>query len=119
MRAKRLSKQELDELATQIVQRRVYLAHVSREPEFQHAFGWLFAMMDAPLSESQMSTIGACYADMSAALPRAINGIPMFTSMRSLHRDDVMPLHWKIMRKQRVLDSVPLLRRAMLRAMGR
>jgi hypothetical protein len=119
MRAKKLPRKELDELASSVVRGEVYLARVGEDPSFEHSFGWLFMMLDPPLSKSQAATIGACYAPMKNALPRAINGYPMFAGCKIVHVDDVMSLHWRIVRKQRALDGVPVLRRALLRVMGR
>lgn len=39
-------------------------------------------------TEDALKKVGVLYAPMSAALPRSINGYPMFTEVRVLHRDD-------------------------------
>jgi hypothetical protein len=117
MRAHRKTRQELDELAQQVVRGEIYIA-LDKEM-LNLSFGWIFGMMDPPMSKSGIESIGAVYEEYSKAMPRAINGYPMFSSMRFVHTDDVERLGTMIDRKQRALDGTPFLRRALLRVMGR
>lgn len=105
MRAHRLPKNELDDLATRILRGEVYIA--AEGPALEHSFGFMLMMVnsDEPLTQSQIASIGACYEDMAKALPRAINGYPMFVSMKILHRDDVEPLNKLLTKKHRAMTG--------------
>ena len=100
----RRSKRELDEIATQIVQGQVYYAPVWTR-EFHDSFGWLFWLMDPPMSKKAAKTIGGAYEEFSKAMPRAINGVPMFSSGRILHIDDTRELFKAIVRKEEALHG--------------
>jgi hypothetical protein len=100
MRAHRLTNEELDDLANQIVRGETYFASPNAGGAFQHAFGHFFLLMDEDLTQSQIESIGGCYAPMSDASPRGINGYPFFLKMHLLHVDDVVPLHKRVMSKQ-------------------
>jgi hypothetical protein len=87
----RLPAAALAQLAIDVVEGRMY---VTNTPEgVRLSFGLLIAMIDWDEAAEQ---IGAFYAPMSEALPRSINGLPMFTSIKVLHVDDLQPLHDKI-----------------------
>lgn len=100
----RRSRRELDEIATQIVQRQVYYAPVWSQ-EFQNSFAWLFMLMDPPMTKKAAKTIGGAYEDYSKAMPRGVNGCPMFTSGRILHIDDTRELFKAIVRKEAALHG--------------
>lgn len=102
MRAYRKSRSEIDELAARVVRREVYLAHVASNG-FQHSFGWLFMLMKEPPRQSELETIAACYEEMGKALPRGVNGYPMFTSCQFVHVNDMEQLHERILRKEQAL----------------
>lgn len=102
MRAQRLPKKELNELASRIVKGEIYIA--SSGPALEHSFGHMFMLMD-PLSKSQAASIGAVYEELHKALPTGINGYPFFVSCRILHVKDLDPLRKLIAKKERSLDS--------------
>ena len=71
----------------------------------RYSFSHLFALMDEPLSESQIASIGGCYERLSNAAPTGINGYPFFFSCRTLHRDDVQPLIKRLRKKDAALEA--------------
>lgn len=87
----RLSAEALAHLAVDVVEGRVFIAN---DPEaVRLSFGLLIALVDW---DDVAESIGAIYAPMDKALPRSINGYPMFTSMQVLHLDDLEPLGEKV-----------------------
>jgi hypothetical protein len=113
MRAYRKSPTELNDLAVQVVRGEVYIAFGG--DGLQHSFGALLALAGGmqPRDErgrfgrkpkkSDFETIGAVYEELRKALPRGINGHPMFMSCRFLHVNDVRPLMDLVERKQEAL----------------
>lgn len=67
---------------------RVFTSADIRNPE---QLSWVFLpLMDINnlLTKSEIESVGLIYEEMSKALPRGINGMPMFTSCRFMNIDD-------------------------------
>lgn len=111
MSVQKLPKQELNELATRIVKREVYLA--THGPMLENSFGHLFMLMDEDAIEDP-AAIGAVYEDMSKCSPRALNGYPIFFSCKLLHKEDVKPLYKLIEKKERAVSDGQVLRHRLL-----
>ncbi len=86
----RLSEAELAQLAIDVVEGRVYATNTE---EGLRAFIVVLAFVDlTPIVDK----IGAVYETLEKALPRSLNGLPMFTSFKLLHVDDLEPLRVKV-----------------------
>ena len=112
MRAYRKTKQDLNELAIQIVRGEIHIANGG--DGLQHSFGFILALAAgmkprdargrfARRRQSDVETIGAVYEEMHRALPRGINGYPMFMSCKFVHVNDLGPLMDLVERKQEAL----------------
>lgn len=96
----RLTPEELNDLAADIVRGKTYIAN--KPDALRYSFGFLISLVDAP--DEYWQNVGACYADWAEALPRGINGYPMFMTMRVLHIDDLDPLLEKVDAKHEALE---------------
>lgn len=114
MRAERLPRKELDQLAARIVRGEICIANTG-EP-LKHSFGHLL-MMAPPVSEEDAATIGAIYEEKAKAAPTAINGHPFFFSCQFLHVDDLKPLQKRIAKNERALSGEGFFKR-ILRSLG-
>lgn len=80
----RMNDDQIKELARRIVQNEVYIPQSSEAIEC--SFGAMIALMD--WSDWDPSKIGLIYEEMHKAGPMAVNGYPMFLSLRMVHADD-------------------------------
>lgn len=97
----RLTNAQIKDLARRIVTNQTYLAMSDQELDL--SFGFILKMAAADLKESEIQTWGAVYEDYSQALPRSVNGHPMFFSCRILHVNDVPRLFDEINRMEEAL----------------
>jgi len=56
--------------------------------EIGEAFGLILSVVVREWSEEYIESLGGAWAPWSTAFPTTANGIPMFTSMHAIHRDD-------------------------------
>ena len=98
----RLTRRELRFLAVQIVTRKTYLVWAGDDERMHDSFAFMLRMVDVT---AVMHNIGAAYAPMSAAMPLAVNGRPMMTSIQFLHIKDVEKLDKRVRRLRRRLRS--------------
>lgn len=87
----RLPASELAQLAIDAVEGRAFITN--SEEGIRNSFGLMVAMVDF---DHVVDQIGALYEYMEKAMPRGINGQPMFASMRVLHADDLEPLRTRM-----------------------
>jgi hypothetical protein len=81
--------EELKELALGLNQGRFFSSASCRKPEDVGLVFLPLAMADDALTEDlKRMEITFVYEDISRALPRSINGMPMFTSMNMLNKAD-------------------------------
>lgn len=102
--AYRKTPKQLNDLAVQIVKGEVYM--VNQGPGLNLSFGWIFALMDPKPTLWELETVGAVYEKMSKALPRGINGYPMFSSCQFVHVNDFDRLLALVEEKERALAGV-------------
>lgn len=100
----RLTTDELNELARDVAMNRVYCANT--EEGIRWSFGFLLGMLDPPMTKEYADQVGAIYESLDKALPRGVNGYPMFTSLRFLHADDLPELIRLVEEKRRVLETL-------------
>lgn len=112
MRAYRKTPAQLSDLAARIVRGEIYIA--TSGDGLKHSFGFILALAAgmkqrdargrfARKRQSDVQTIGAVYEEMHRALPRGINGYPMFMSCKFVHVNDVERLAEMVARKQEAL----------------
>lgn len=97
----RLTNAQITDLARRIITNQTYLAMT--EQELDLSFGFTLSMAAIDLKRSEIETWGAVYEDYSQALPRTVNGRPMFFSCRILHVNDVPRLFDEISRMEEAL----------------
>jgi hypothetical protein len=91
--AEPLAADELNALAGRIVRGETYLRFIWDVEEIKTS--WSMILMFAEegfFTPERMECVGAFYSDMKEAFPTAINGLPLFGSVRFLHVDDIDPL---------------------------
>lgn len=84
-----LSEEKLRELAQDYVDRKIFTdRNASSDVKLRRVFMPIaFGAFDN-VPEEDMKNLGLIYEYISAAAPRSINGLPIFTSMRFLNRSD-------------------------------
>lgn len=87
MPIERMAEDDLRELARRVVTNEVYVAWTPEMMEY--SFGAMLRLAGPSLAEEDVLSIGLVYDDMANAGERAINGYPMFLSMKLMHKDDV------------------------------
>ncbi|KKM86695.1 hypothetical protein LCGC14_1276410 [marine sediment metagenome] len=85
----RLTPEEITELARDSVTNLVFITN--SQDGINLSFGLVLSLLLPKAHERYIESIGAVYEYISKAGPRSINGMPMFTSVRFLHIED-MPL---------------------------
>lgn len=98
----RLSAKGIHDLAVDVVTNKVYIANDERITE---SFPVLVLLDRKNLPDAVLKRTGAFYERMSEAGRTAINGRPMFFSVRLLHRDDLTPLLDEMARLEELLTS--------------
>jgi hypothetical protein len=101
----RLPRQELKQIARGLITHELW--GTSDPDELRMAFGFLltlFAENASPEKERDLGNVGFVYAAMSDALPRAINGVPMFLSARFVHVNDMPALSEEYERMREALN---------------
>lgn len=102
IRPTRLTEDQIKELARDMVAGQVYVPKNGYELEC--SFAILFAL-GAEQMRSWVENIGMVYEYMKKAAPRQINGLPMFFSMRFVHKDDMDALFDKIEQYEAALSK--------------
>ena len=103
---KQMTKDELKDLARRIVTNEIFITNT---PEgYQMSFGLVLPFVAMSVPKREFVKIGACYADWSHALPRAINGEPCFGSAHLLHKDDLPFLFAEIENVETALGIKPI-----------
>jgi hypothetical protein len=82
----KLSDEEMDVLVRRVVSGEVY---ASNSADGLESFRLVLAYGGEKLGQF-VDSIGMVYEEMSKALPRPVNGYPMFTSCKFLHRDQLV-----------------------------
>lgn len=100
LRPPRLSEKGLHDLAVDIVTNVTYIAN---DEDCVMSFPVLMLSNEKVLPKAVLKRTGAFYELWSMAWPRAINGRPMFPSVRLLHKDDLAPLNAEIDRIREAL----------------
>jgi len=98
MNIARMSAEELNTFAGEIVRGEVYL-RLFRDDEYQDiqdSWGLLLACLTDDQREEIAENAFGMYAYMKDALPLGINGKPMFIGARFLHREDQIPLYERV-----------------------
>lgn len=99
---KRLTPQEVHEVARRVVTNQGLLTNQSRA--LRSAFMLLLSLTD--WSAFDVATIGAFYGDLGDVIPgRTLNGFPMFHTLRLIHTDDVSLLTAEIKRLTEALGD--------------
>lgn len=84
----RMSDDELRAFVNSVLASHVFLSSQVRGADLPMVFLPVALGAFKDWTPEQLEEIGVLYAPMSAALPRAINGNPVFAEFRILHRDD-------------------------------
>lgn len=84
----RMDDEQIKNLARRIVQNEIYIP--SSEDAMECSFGAMLKMVD--WTDWDTSKIGLVYEEMHKAGPMAVNGFPMFLSLRMVHSDDTPAL---------------------------
>lgn len=95
----RLEAEEIKNLARRIVQNEIYIPH--SEEAMECSFGAMLKLMD--WTDYDTSKIGLIYEEIHKAGPMAVNGFPMFLSMRLIHCDDTPELFEHVTRMMEAL----------------
>lgn len=103
MKPERLPDDELRTLAIEIVEDRVFITR--SESDVHNAFGMVLAFLD-PAALEDADNWGSLYEDYEKALPRTINGVPVFSSFKVLHADDLEPLQAHLVAYQETAINV-------------
>lgn len=97
----RLDEAEIKDLARRIV---TNVTWITNDPEaMQMAFGLVVGLMN--WSDYDVTKVGGIYEDLAKALPRSINGFPMFTSAHLLHVDDLGAVKAEVERMEEALGG--------------
>ncbi len=103
----RMSQEFLDRLAGRVVRREVWITNTPQN--LYQAFGLiLMATLDGlshDEANKKLEDLGAMWETYELALPRGINGLPMFTSGHMVHRLDVEPLRLEVERLDKLIDG--------------
>lgn len=85
----KMTDEEVTTLARDLVQNRVFMSDQIRRPEdFMMVFPVLAMLSDEQRENLRKDDIGAVYEYNDRALPRSVNGYPMFMSARMLSTVD-------------------------------
>jgi hypothetical protein len=82
----------MDEDAIRRLARDAYTgkAFLTLKPEdVEYSFGGVLTMITPQLAPEYIESIGACWEYMTEAGPLAVNGRPMFLSIRFVNKEDV------------------------------
>lgn len=97
----RLTNTEITDLARRITTNQTYIAFGG--DGFRFSFGFILGMHAGNVKQTDIQTWGAAYEDYDKALPRGVNGYPMFMSCRILHVNDVPRLTKELTRMEEAL----------------
>jgi hypothetical protein len=92
---------EIRMLASQVYRGEVFFRWMSEDQvgDIKSAWSMMFAFDDGTIfTTDRLKDVGAFYAPISSAGPLAVNGMPMFTSVQFLHREDA-PEFDRVMRE--------------------
>jgi hypothetical protein len=87
---RRMSQEELAKFVDDYCSNRVYTdLHVpGQSPELVKSVFMILALMEFPFSKAECKNIGRFWEYLSEAGPMAVNGQPIFFSVRIMHKDD-------------------------------
>jgi len=94
-----------------VLENRIFTSAHMKDHEMQH-FGMVFvpaamgALSDWP--KSRLEEIGVFWEENSKALPRGVNGLPMFMSMHLMHKDDWARATKAIEREQKRRETIEI-----------
>ena len=101
----RKSRAQLKELARDLVTNRVWGTNNAHEAQLSFGFLLRIWFRDAtPEERRSWDNVGFIYAPLSAAMPRSINGLPMFMEAAFVHVNDMEYLFEEIERMQDALE---------------
>ncbi len=82
----RATPEQLNRLTKGIIEGEYY--PLDTEEKIQHGAAMLMLLSGFELTEEEMQSVGMPYGFMRSALPRTVNGIPMFQRIGFIHKDD-------------------------------
>jgi hypothetical protein len=101
--------EEIKALATDTFKEKVFFSTMIREID-QHLLGSIFMpviLMDKPqIDQLEKDKVSAFYEYMNKALPRCINGYPMFSSMRTITVEDLAEVQLMVKKLTDATDNV-------------
>ena len=104
-----MTSEEIKQLATDTFKEKVFFSTMIREID-KHLLGSIFmpiTFMDKPQIEKlEKDKISAFYEYMNKALPRCINGYPMFPSMRTITVEDLAQVQLMVKKLTDATDAV-------------
>ncbi len=103
----RMSQEFLNRLARRIVRREVW---ITNQPDSLYlAFGLILSATIDGLSNNEadkkLEDLGAMWETFTQALPRGINGLPIFASGHMVHKLDVEPLRLEVERLEALIGE--------------
>jgi hypothetical protein len=104
----RLTDKEIRQLAKDLVTGESFLVWANERYEVETCFGFMLSAVmasDDPPDAREFNRVGAFYAPMSAAMHLSVNGLPMFTQMRFLHKNDTKRLWERIEKIQAAMNG--------------
>ena len=104
-----MTPEEIKKLATDTFKEKVFYSTMIREID-EHLLGSIFMpviFMDKnQIDTLQKDRVSAFYEYMDKALPRCINGYPMFPSMRTITVDDLVEVQLMVKKLTDATDAV-------------
>lgn len=82
----RMSESDMDALVRDIVGGAAFFT--TDGAEIGEAFGLILSVIVPDWDEPYIESFGGAWAPWSSAFPMASNGVPMFSVMHAVHRDD-------------------------------
>jgi len=99
---------EIKELATDVFKDKVFFSTMLQEHEM-HLLSSVFlpiTFMDEPqIEQIKKDNVAAFYEYYDKAGPRAINGLPMFTSMRTITEEDLKKMGGVLVKLKEAVDN--------------
>jgi hypothetical protein len=92
LRLPRLTDEQLREFVDDFVSNRIFTLHHIRNAERSHMAGMVFLPVAlgvfSKFNPDSLKCVGTIYESYSKALPRSINGMPIFMTFKVLHTKD-------------------------------
>lgn len=104
-----MTPEEIKELATDTFKEKVFFSTMIREID-SHLLSSIFMpvtfMEKKQIKQLEKDRVSAFYEYMDKALPRVINGYPMFTSMKTITVDDLAEVQKVVQQLREAVEKV-------------